>query len=179
MQSLPTTTEKMGEKEQKRRKKRKKERKNKKNTGNRLLTANLTLPHYHSRETNNHRTLPVRRLYLHQFQKRCRLPNPDLHRALLLSTARDPVTQRGAHQRRHTTCPDDPRPDRQLGPTVLLLAPQFRSRLLRHRDDARLHPAVRPGSLGYHFPCLPPPVRHHDRRRHPDQQDGSRYASSL
>lgn len=74
---------------------------------------------------------------------------------------------------------DDSRPNRQLGSPILPLAHDLRSCLLRRRNDAFVHPALRPRSHGHHFPCLAPPVGRHDRRRHPDQQDGARAAPGL
>ena len=49
-----------------------------------------------------------------------------------------------------------------------------RAGLLRGRDDAGDHAALRPGALRRRAARLAAPVRRDDRRRHSDQQDGAR-----
>ena len=51
--------------------------------------------------------------------------------------------------------------------------------MLRHRNDALVNPTVRPGSSRYHFPCLAPTVRRHDRSRNPHKQNGARATTGL
>jgi hypothetical protein len=74
---------------------------------------------------------------------------------------------------------DHTRPSSQLGPPELPMAHDFRSRMLRRRDDALVHPTIRSGSSRYHFPCLAPTVRRHDRSRNPHKQDGASAATGL
>jgi hypothetical protein len=65
-----------------------------------------------------------------------------------------------------------PRPNSKLGPPKLPLAPKFRPRLLRRRNDASLHATLRPRQTRNHLPRIPPPSRRDDRSRHRDQQNG-------
>jgi len=59
------------------------------------------------------------------------------------------------------------------------MAHDFRSRLLRCRNDAPLHSSLRSRSPWYNFPRFSPPVGRHDCGRHSHQQDGSGIATSI
>lgn len=63
----------------------------------------------------------------------------------------------------------DLRSDRQLGKARLAMAHDIRSRLLRCRNDASLHTALRSGSTGYNLPCFTEAVRCHDCGGHVDE----------
>ena len=61
-----------------------------------------------------------------------------------------------------------------------LLGRHVRPRLLRHRDDGRRRPALRPGPLGHGgLPGLAPPGRPDDRRRPGEPEDGPGAAPDL
>lgn len=82
--------------------------------------------------------------------------------------------QHHSHQKQYK-----PRCRRQLGSPGLPLASLLRPRLLRHRNDAHLHAALRPRPTGHHLPRLPSPGRRHDCGRDRDEQDGAGGAPVL
>ena len=55
------------------------------------------------------------------------------------------------------------RPNSKLGPPRLPMAPHLRPRLLRNRNDAPLHPTLRPRPAGNNLPRLSAAIRRHDR----------------
>ena len=59
------------------------------------------------------------------------------------------------------------------------MADDFRPGLLRHRDDPRLHAALRPRPAWHHPARLAAAERRDDRGRHADQQDGPGAAQGL
>ena len=67
----------------------------------------------------------------------------------------------------------------QLGAHRLADVDDVRACLLRGRDDAGLHAALRSGALRLRAARLTAPVRRDDRRRHADQQNGARAAQGL
>ncbi len=83
------------------------------------------------------------------------------------------------HQYKHPTSSNSPyanfhiknftRPSRQLGPTILVMAHDIRTRLLRRRNDASINTPVRSRSVGNHLPRLTAAIRRDDRRGHINQ----------
>lgn len=65
------------------------------------------------------------------------------------------------------------RSSRQLGPPGLPLAHDLWPRLLRCRNDAPLHPALRPRQTRNNFPRIPSPIGRDDCSGHAHKQDGS------
>jgi hypothetical protein len=68
---------------------------------------------------------------------------------------------------------------RKLGKTRLTLAYDFRTRVLRSRDDAPLDTSIRPRQTRHYIPCITSTVGRHDRGRHSHKQNGSRVTAGL
>lgn len=122
---------------------------------------------------------PVYRRPLDDPEKGCHLGDAAWPRRPRPPTKRGAACEPGAQEGRHAICPDYSRSSRQLGTPVLAVAHDFRSRLLRRRNDAPVHATIRSRSIRHYFPCLAPSVRCHDRRRHAHKQDGPRPAPGL
>lgn len=71
------------------------------------------------------------------------------------------------------------RSSRQLGPPRLPLAHDLWPRLLRRRNDAPLHPALRPRQTRNNLPRIPSPIGRDDCSGHAHQQDGSCITPSV
>lgn len=71
------------------------------------------------------------------------------------------------------------RSSRQLGPSRLPLAHDLWPRLLRRRNDAPLHPALRPRQTRNNLPRIPSPIGRDDCSGHAHQQDGSCITPSV
>lgn len=78
-----------------------------------------------------------------------------------------------------TSFQNNARPSRQLGAPRLPLAHDLRPRLLRRRNDAPIHAALRPRPTGHNLPSLAAPIRRHDRRRYPNEQNGARVTAGV
>ena len=71
------------------------------------------------------------------------------------------------------------RPSRQLGPPRLPLAHDLWPRLLRRRNDAPLHPALRPRQTRNNFSRIPPSIGRNDCSGDAHQQNGSCITPSV
>lgn len=59
------------------------------------------------------------------------------------------------------------------------MAHDFRSRMLRRRDDALVNPTIRSGSSWYNLPCLSSTIGCHDCGGNPHKQDGTGATTSI